>query len=287
MEHVAADSPCQRVPASTTDSRFSVLMSLYRKENPAYLDKCFESLSGQTLAATEIIVVLDGPLPTSLLDVVLDWSTRLPIKTVPLAQNMGLGIALASGLQACCHELIARMDTDDLCVRTRFQKQMAFMAANPEIALCGSFIQEFDPDSDLKSGIRTVPLSNSDILRYLPRRNPFNHMTVMFKKSAVLAVGSYQHFPLMEDWYLWARLAKAGYTVANLPECLVLARAGATMVARRGGINYVKSEYSITRFFIKSGLASSLSGWTLFCVRSLTRLLPSRGRRVIYKLMRR
>lgn len=274
-------------PASlANNNEFSVLMSLYHKENPHYLDKCFESLLNQTLPAAEIVVVFDGPLPPDLLDVVDRWCRRLPIKSVPLAKNVGLGRALAKGLEACHYDLVARMDTDDLCAVTRFEAQIRFMAAHPEVALCGSCIVEIEPDTELEQGVRNVPLSHEQIKARLPTRNPFNHMTVVFRKTAVLAVGNYQDFPLMEDWYLWARLIKAGYRCANLPECLVKARTGTGMVLRRGGAGYVKSEYLITRFFIQNKLTPWWKGWLVFLARSVPRLVPTSVRRKIYQLLR-
>ena len=274
-------------PAPTyNDIQFSVLMSLYHKENPRYLDKCLESLFKQTLRATEIVLVVDGPVPQPLHDIVDKWSGQLPIKTVPLPENVGLGLALATGIRACSHELIARMDTDDICMASRFEKQIKFMAAHAGIAICGTCIQEIEPQTERPLGIRNVPLTNSEIKARLPTRNPFNHMTVMYRKSAILTVGNYEHFPFMEDWYLWAKLVKAGYACANLPDCLVHARTGADMVGRRGGLDYVKSEYRITKFFVGGRLTSFFTGWLVFFARAMPRLLPVAIRQKIYTFLR-
>ena len=261
-------------------------MSLYHKENPGYLDACLGSLFEQTLPATEIVLVFDGPLPTTLLAVVEQWARQLPIVTLALPENVGLGQALAQGLQACRHELVARMDTDDVCEPDRFHQQITFLAQHPDVAVCGSCIIEIDPNTEARLATRTVPLSGADIRARLPYRNPFNHMTVVFRKTAVLAVGNYQHFPLMEDWYLWARLMQAGYAGANLPLCLVRARTGAQMMNRRGGLTYVKSEYLITRYFIAQGLTPFWKGWPIFLARSAARLVPSGVRRAIYQRLR-
>ncbi|NYT58689.1 glycosyltransferase [Alcaligenaceae bacterium] len=272
-------------PASS-EIPFSVLMSLYHKENPGYLDACFNSLLAQTLPATEIVLVFDGPIPATLQTVVEQWAGKLPIRTLPLPENVGLGPALAQGLQACHHELVARMDTDDLCEPDRFQQQISFLTQHPELALCGSCIVEIDPNTEDRLGTRTVPLSGSDIRARLPYRNPFNHMTVVFRKSAVLAVGNYQSFPMMEDWYLWARLMHAGYAGANLPLCLVRARAGTQMLDRRGGMAYVKSEFLITRYFIVQGMTPFWKAWPIFLTRSAARLVPTQLRRAIYSQLR-
>ncbi|MCC2596157.1 glycosyltransferase [Pusillimonas sp. MFBS29] len=274
------------MPPASSEIPFSVLMSLYHKENPGYLHACFNSLLAQTLPATEIVLVFDGPIPRPLLAVVEQWMPRLPIRTVPLPENVGLGPALAQGLLACRYDLVARMDTDDLCEPERFRQQMDFLAQHPELALCGSAIVEIDPDTEAGLGTRTVPLSAEDIRARLPYRNPFNHMTVILRKDAVLAVGNYHNFPMMEDWYLWARLMYAGHAGANLPQCLVRARAGAQMLDRRGGLAYVKSEFLITRYFIAQGMTPFWKAWPIFLARSAARLVPTGARRAIYKQLR-
>src|SRR5690606_11282740 len=115
-------------------------------------------------------------------------------KQVALPENVGLGHALAAGLKECRYELVARMDTDDICMETRFQRQIGYMYYHRNLAICGSYITEIDPETEQELAMRRVPSSEAAVERGLPLRNPFNHMTVMFRKSAIMAVGNYQPF---------------------------------------------------------------------------------------------
>ncbi|WP_241297920.1 glycosyltransferase, partial [Enterobacter asburiae] len=127
---------------------FSVLMSLYDKEKPSYLEECFDSLANQTVKADEIVLVYDGPINEALCTVVDRWSMSLPIKIVALKKNVGLGQALNEGMKHCTYDYVMRMDTDDICQPTRFELQSVFMELNPDIDISGSCIREFIGDKN-------------------------------------------------------------------------------------------------------------------------------------------
>ena len=148
------------------------------------------------------------------------------------------------------------MDADDISHPDRFAKQMAYFSAHPDIAVLGGQIQEIDGETLQPVAIRSVPTTDAAIKRYLKTRCPFNHMTVMFKKSAVLAVGNYTPFHLMEDYYLWARLAANGYQMANLPDIVLNARVDAALYGRRGGWKYFKSNYAMSEKLRELGIIS-------------------------------
>ena len=149
---------------------------------------------------------------------------------------------MAFGLKFVKTELVARMDSDDLCCLDRFEKQLRFMAANPEISLCSRFIDEFYDNPERPVSIRRVPLTPEAILDKIKCRSPFNHVAVMFRKSAVEKVGSYQSVTFFEDYDLWFRMLMAGFKGANLPDILVYARIGNDMIGRRHGFSYVRHE---------------------------------------------
>ncbi|MGR5261099.1 glycosyltransferase [Vibrio astriarenae] len=254
-------------------SKLSVLCSVYIKEDPAYLEQCFESLLWQLHEADEIVVVHDGPLTSELYGVLKDWKVRLPIKEVILPNNVGLGQALNIGLQECSYDLVARVDTDDINHVDRFQKQVEFMNLNPDISALSCDINEFVSEPNDPSRIRAVP-SGSNVLSYSLRRNPINHMAVIFRKNAILDVGSYQHLYFMEDYYLWLRLQAKGYKIANLSQILVSARVGNGMLERRRGIKYAKSEIQIMTKMYSLGLTKSPATAFYFCARAVLRVLP-------------
>ncbi|CAK2003755.1 Amylovoran biosynthesis glycosyltransferase AmsE [Vibrio crassostreae] len=266
-------------------SKFSVLCSLYYKEEPAYLEQCFDSLAWQTLEANEIVVVHDGPLNSGLYDVLATWKKKLPIKEVMLPENVGLGEALNAGLKECSYELIARVDTDDINHIDRFKKQIGYMDENIDISALSCDINEFETSPEQPSRVRQVP--KHDITSYSLRRNPINHMAAVFRKSAIIKVGSYKHLHFMEDYYLWVRLQAKGYKLANLSETLVSARVGNGMLERRKGLNYAKSELKIMYIMYKLQLAKTPSTFFYFLMRASLRLLPASMLSKVYRLIRK
>lgn len=263
--------------------QFSVLMSLYAKEQPAFLAACLQSLAAQTVHADDIVLVLDGPINASLQQVIEDWQTNLPLHIVALPNNVGLGQALNAGLAACQHEWVLRMDTDDICVPTRFEQQLAYIKAHPTLSVVGGQIIEFEHTLETGKKSRHVPLRHDAIVLYAKSRNPINHMTVAFRKSAVLNVGSYRHAPLYEDYDLWVRLLVAGYEFANLAEVLVYARAGEAMYERRGGISYAKHEIGMQQNFYGHGFLNLAQVIKNLAIRLPVRLLPNGLRRWLYQ----
>jgi len=233
----------------------SVLMSVYIKEKPEYLDECFKSLLRQTVKANEWVLVEDGPLTKGLYDVLDAYERDYPdlIKRFRLNQNQGLGLALRAGVPECKNELIARMDTDDIAREDRFEKQLAEFEKNPDLDICGSNIDEFEGTPQNIVAKRKVPSLHNDIVEYQKKRDAFNHMTVMYKKKAVLDAGNYQHCPLMEDSYLWARMITNGGKCANIAEPLVYARIGHDMFERRGGWEYFKKYSTAKKMILQTG----------------------------------
>ncbi|WP_194091622.1 glycosyltransferase [Vibrio hibernica] len=266
-------------------SKFSVLCSLYFKEEPAYLEQCFESLAWQTLEANEVVVVHDGPLTDALYETLDKWKKKLPIKEVILPSNVGLGEALNAGLKECSYDLVARVDTDDINHLDRFDKQVTYMDLNQSVAALSCDINEFETDPSSPSRIRTVPSSES-IQAYSLRRNPVNHMAVIFRKKAIIDVGSYQHLHFMEDYYLWLRLQAKGYKINNLNSTLVSARVGNGMLERRRGIRYSSSELKIMMKIYSLKLSYSPMIFFNFSLRAILRVFPADIMKGIYHLIR-
>lgn len=232
--------------------RYSVLMSLYKKEHPEYLRLALDSMINQTVKPDEIVLVEDGPLTPELYSVVDEYKKYLTI--VINEKNLGLGLALNEGLKVCRNELVARMDTDDISKPDRCEKQLAYFSLHPSTTILGGQIEEFITNPKEVVGKRVVPKTDLELKKYMKKRCPFNHMTVMFRKSSVLAVGNYQDWFWNEDYYLWIRLALNGFLFANLPETLVFVRVGADMYQRRGGEKYFKSEVGIQKFMLEKKL---------------------------------
>lgn len=172
--------------------KFSVLLSIYYKEKPEYFRECMESIYSQTVLPDEIVLVEDGRLTDELYEAIRDYECRpseINFVTVKLEKNSGLGLALAEGIKHCSNELVARMDTDDICVPDRFERQLDAFSENPGFDIIGGYISEFSDDMHNIISERTVPLGNYVIKQYQRKRDAFNHMTVMYKRSAVLGCG--------------------------------------------------------------------------------------------------
>lgn len=268
--------------------KFSVLMSIYQKENPEYLAESIESILYQTVKPDEIIIVEDGPLTESLYAVLDSYAGKCSfIRRVPFKENRGLGLALRDGVLACKNEWIARMDTDDVAKPERFEKQVTFLKNHPEISLLGTGIEEFSKTPDKPDSITILPETPEEILKFAKKRNPFRHMTVMFRRSAVLASGNYRHFLWFEDYDLWVRMFTCGYKTANLPEVLVSVRADAEMFARRGGWGYLKQDIHFQLFMYQIGFINLWEFSGNVVIRSTVRLMPNQWRKHFYAIFLR
>ena len=263
----------------------SVLMSLYAKEKPEYVEACFQSLIQQTVKASEWVIVEDGPLTNELYSLLDFYEDKFPglIKRVPLKSNRGLGLALRAGVPVCKNNLIARMDTDDISRKDRFQKQLSVFKRNPKLDICGSYISEFEGNPQNIVSQRRVPINEKQIRKYQKRRDAFNHMSVMYKKKAVLDAGNYQDCPLMEDSLLWVHMLQNKARCVNIPEPLVNARIGHEMYERRGGIGYLKKYFKGRKRILETGYISLVDFIYTMLVQIVVALSPSKIRGLVFK----
>lgn len=229
--------------------KYSVLMSLYIKEKPEYLRLAVDSMLNQTVKPDEIVIVEDGPLTDALYAVLDEYGDK--ITRVRNEKNLGLGLALNLGLKVCRNELVARMDTDDISKPERCEVQLHYFEQHPETDIVGGDIAEFIGDESNIVGKRMVPQTNAEIREYMKKRCAFNHMSVMYKKTAVEAAGGYQDWFWNEDYYLWIRMWLNGAVFGNTGTVLVNVRVGKEMYQRRGGWKYFKSEAKLQRFMLK------------------------------------
>lgn len=264
-------------------TEFSVLMSVYRGDNPAHLRRALTSIStDQQLAPNQIVLVRDGPLPKPL-QAVFTAADEIchPVRLTPvvLEENRGLARALQAGLAHCDYDIVARADADDICLPQRFAKQIPKMA---DLDLLGAAIQEFHEDEGNAGLVRTLPEGAAEIRQILPLRDPFNHPAVVLRKSAVAAVGGYDNLTKMEDYWLFARMVHAGARVANLSEVLVYYRVGAGAYHRRGGIDMLQAEYRLQRALHCIGVTSTWQMARNVAVRCSYRLIPAAVRKALY-----
>lgn len=264
--------------------QFTVLLSVYYKESSSFLIKSLDSVFTQTICPDEVILVGDGPLGCELNEIVAKYSLNYPaLKVIPLLTNQGLGKALNEGLKHCSYDIVARMDTDDIAKPERFEKQLAVFKKHPDIDVVGAWIDEFEDDISNVKSVRKLPEFHDGICQFAKRRNPMNHPVVMFRKSAVLAAGGYQHFPLFEDYYLWIRMLMNGAKFYNIQESLLFFRFSPEMFRRRGGWKYAVNEFRFLRMMKDMHFISFFEFIQNILVRFSTRIIPNSLRSFIYK----
>lgn len=240
------------------ETNYSVLMSVYEKEHPQYFKESIESMINQTLPPEEIVIVKDGALTQELETIIDECKQKRPslFTIIPLKQNVGLGKALNYGLEKCRNELVARMDTDDISVKNRCKIQLETFNKNPNLHIVGSFIDEFQDNYKTIVSSRTVPTSHEDILRFSRRRNPFNHPTVMYKKSEVLRNGGYGDYRRNQDLDLFVRMLHNGSKSKNIGQSLVLFRANEENLKRRKSWIKCKSYIGMIYNFWRKGYSN-------------------------------
>jgi glycosyltransferase involved in cell wall biosynthesis len=267
----------------------SVLMPVYKGDKAADFDLALQSVCTQNYPAKEIVVVQDGPLTPELNEVITKWQAKYPtIKPVVLAQNRGLSGALNAGIDAANYEWIARMDADDICKPNRLEKQAHYILEHPDLAIIGSWIDEYDEQMKEKTGVRRVPETHAEIRQYAKWRCPFNHMTVMYKTEAVRKLGKYRNYGAVgDDYELWARFLLNGYNAANIQEALVDARAGSDFFGnRRRGMKYLRNELKEVNDLYQMGLFNRGVWFFHVIMKSFVRLMPAPLVKGIYKLIR-
>jgi glycosyltransferase involved in cell wall biosynthesis len=267
------------------DTSFSVLLSLYNKENSVYLEQALESVFKQTCPSTEVVLVLDGVITSELQEVVVAFKNRYPqiLKIIPLEKNIGLGPALNEGLKHCSYELVARMDTDDICKPNRFEKQVALFEQNPQIDVISSWIEEFHNSPREIVSIRKLPETHRELEKWAKSRSPFNHPAVMYKKNKVIASGGYELLGFFEDYILWMKMLQSHAIFYNIQESLLYFRSDKNMYKRRGGIKYAIDECKLQWLFYKRKMISLPVAIKNIVIRFGVRIIPYRLRAYVYK----
>lgn len=266
------------------NNKFSVLMSVYYKEKPEYLDEALSSIFEQTILPSEIVLVKDGPLTEGLEQVISSFVIKYPIFNIlENKQNIGLGKSLARGLDACSNEIVARMDSDDIIPADRFEKQLAAIEKGYDVVSCWSTL--FSGTTDNVIAVKKRPEMHGDIVKLAKRRSPVSHAACFYRKSAVVRAGGYLHCDMYEDYHLWARMILDGAKFYNLQESLYYVRTSQEQVSRRGGLKYLRNELKTFMEFHKIGFFSLSDLIINTLIRVSVRLLPIKLRSELLKLI--
>lgn len=270
--------------------KFSVIMSIYKSDQPELVRVALDSLLQQTLLPNEIVIVADGPVPAELeqeidnLKLTIDnEKLSIEVSYLPQEKNGGLGEAMRIAAEAAKYDYLARMDSDDICLPDRFEKQMKCFEEDSELSLVGGMITEFDGEPENIIAKRILPLEDAEIKRMMRGRCAVNHVTVIFKKADLMKSGNYQPFWKQEDHYLWARMMEHGCKFRNIPDVVVNVRSGKDQIARRGGLRFFKSVVRVFWYMYRHGLISF--GYFLYIctVRGIVQvLMPNKLRTWVY-----
>ena len=239
--------------------KYSVLMSLYIKEKPEYLDVAIKSMIDQTLKPDEIVIVKDGPITIELQSILDKYIKECPnlFNIVGYEENKGLGYALNFGLKHCKNELVARMDTDDISKLSRCEKQIKKFKERPELSIVGAWVDEFYISPEEIVSTRKVPVNSKEIYEFAKRRSAFNHPVVMYKRKEVLKQGGYNNsLRRNQDVDLFGRMLFSGNKAENIPESLLYFRSNNDLAKRRKSWENTKSYIDTIKRFWKMGYSS-------------------------------
>lgn len=265
-------------------NHFSVLLSIYYKEQPAFLRLALDSVFSQTVRADEVVLVKDGRLTPELDAVIEEYQGQYPeLQVIKFEQNRGLGFALNDGLKACSYDIVARMDTDDIAKPERFEKQLKVLEEHPEIDLVTAWIEEFVDSPENITAMRTLPETSEELFNYGKSRCPANHPVTMYRKQAVLAAGCYQTALFPEDYFLWIKMLLNGSKFYCIQESLLFFRYSPETIAKRGGWKYAIDELKIQRNIYQTGYISFLRYAYNSIAKFTVRVLPMGLRVWIYK----
>lgn len=264
---------------------YSVLMSVYTGEKPEYLRESIESMYAQTVPPDDFVLVCDGRLNERLDKVVSSYEEKYPdsFHPVRLEQKRGVGECANIGIDACRNEYIVKMDSDDVALPQRCEKQLSLMRDKPQLELCGAYIEEFDTDTGEKITVKKTPVESEEIRRYARRRNPFNNPTLVFKKSFAKKIGGYDTVNRCEDYDFVVRMLQNGAVGENIPEILVNYRVSKHNYERRRNWTNTRSFISVRWRIFRSGY-SNFADFILPCgMQLIIFILPKSLTGRIYK----
>lgn len=256
------------------NSKYSVLMSVYYKDNPCYLDLAIKSILNQSIMPDQIVIVVDGILTQELMLVLKKYSSNDMFLIVYLEENVGLANALNYGIKHCRNNLIARMDADDISLSTRCEKELLMFIQHSDLAVCGCNIGEFSEDIREIKTYRLVPSSYTDIKKFSRKRQPFNHPTVMYKKNVVEKIGGYSNLTRKEDFDLFSKIIASGEYVANIDEVLYLYRANKDNYKRRKSKENLLAAFKVYRAHRKRGACNMVDYLEICLAEVVLFLLP-------------
>ena len=267
------------------ENKYSVLMSVYSKEKPEWLDLSMRCMFDQTIKPSEFVLVEDGKLTDELYQVIDKYKQKYPeiLKIVIIPENVGLGLALKKGIEECSYEYIARMDSDDYCLPERIERELEIFKKNPNFGMVGTNVSEFIDNIENVICNVILPETNEEIIAFSKKRNPFRHPSILFKKSEVLKAGNYRDFHLCEDYDLWLRMIRNDCLCYNVQGIYVFVRIGKDFYKRRGGKKYFESIKKLKKEQLEIGYFSKVEYLKSIIPHAIVCFMPNYMRDFVYR----
>ena len=263
---------------------YSVLMSVYKNDRADFLRLAMESMFNQTVPPAEFVLMCDGPLTEDLNSIIGTMGAKHDnLRVIRFEKNHGLGYALQVGVEECRYDLIARMDSDDISRPERCEKEIEYLVKHPEISVVGAWIEEFSTTPDNVESCRCAPENDPEIRKFAQMRNPFNHVSVMYRKADVLAAGNYQNVRFIQDYYLWIAMLIKGFKGHNLQEPLVWVRADRNMFKRRSGKLYIQLQLDLFKIMLENKFISFTQYIKSCAIRICSGFAPNWMRQIAFK----
>lgn len=268
---------------------YSVAMSVYAGEKSENLAASLESMLTQTLPCRELILCCDGELTPALDGVIEEYKRRFEgrMRVLRSSRHVGVGVCANAALDAARTDIIVKMDSDDISLPERCEKQIRLLAERPELDMCGADIEEFDDGSGKRIAVKSTPTGSDEIKRYARRRNPFNNPVFVYRRSAALAAGGYAQLERCEDYDFVVRMLMNGSKGENIPEVMLRYRVTEGNLQRRRNLANTKGFIAVRYKNYRRGF-SSLADLLMTCAAQLMLfIMPPKLTGLFYKTILR
>ena len=259
----------------------TAVMSVYHGDSPIFFKHAIDSVLNQSCKAQEFIIVVDGPVGDEINKILESVSKLSNLRIIRMSKNKGLAVSRKLAISEASTELVAVMDSDDICAENRFELQLEEFS-NPKTQVIGGWIEEFNRSPGDQCIIRKTPLTLNEIYGFGKWRNPMNHVTLMFKKSAYEAVGGYSELKYTEDWELISRMLVGGVNVRNIPQVLVYVRGGDEMIIRRRKLSQIFGEIRVLWLMYKMKYLGHFHLLANIAIRITIRIFPKKFTDYLY-----
>jgi len=269
----------------------AILMCVHRGADPLQFAAALRSMQQQTTVDVRIYLYADGPLSPAHEAVITqlrcdDGGNRLFRGERPAGLPHGLNTLIDAALTDPTITFLARMDADDLSLPHRIARQVTYFGSHPDVDVAGTWCIEFN-EPGVPIFHKRLPTTHADLTRFMLYRSPFNHPTVMFRRTVLDGGFRYDPaLPLMQDYDLWRRLVVAGYRIGNVPEYLLWFRVEDQFFTRRSGVTRAAREIRMRIDYARAIDQLKLRNYAKYMGLFAVRTAPVWLKRLSYKYLR-